>query len=125
MSSADAVPQRPAAPAWRAWLQLARVSNTPTVVSNTVAGAVLAAVTADVATVIVVAVAMALFYTAGMILNDVLDEEIDRRDRPGAAAAVGPGLAARGRARRGGAVRRRGGAAGGPRTWPPPAPGSG
>jgi 4-hydroxybenzoate polyprenyltransferase len=82
MSSADAVPQRPAAPAWRAWLQLARVSNTPTVVSNTVAGAVLAAVTADVATVIVVAVAMALFYTAGMILNDVLDEEIDRRDRP-------------------------------------------
>jgi 4-hydroxybenzoate polyprenyltransferase len=83
MSSADAL-GRPASapPVWRAWLQLARVSNTPTVVSNTVAGAVLATVAAGVATVAVVAVAMALFYTAGMILNDVLDEEIDRSDRP-------------------------------------------
>jgi hypothetical protein len=79
MSSAElAAP----APAWRAWLQLARVSNTPTVVSNTVAGAVLASVVAEVSTVVVVAVAMALFYTAGMILNDVLDEEIDRVERP-------------------------------------------
>jgi hypothetical protein len=79
MSSAElAAP----APAWRAWLQLARVSNTPTVVSNTVAGAVLASVVAEVSTVVLVAVAMALFYTAGMILNDVLDEEIDRVERP-------------------------------------------
>jgi hypothetical protein len=70
------------APAWRAWLQLARVSNTPTVVSNAVAGAVLASVSADVATVVLVAVAMVLFYTAGMILNDLLDEEVDRVQRP-------------------------------------------
>jgi hypothetical protein len=32
--------------------------------------------------VALVAVAMALFYTAGMILNDVLDEAIDRVERP-------------------------------------------
>ena len=25
---------------------------------------------------------MALFYTAGMILNDVLDDDVDRRERP-------------------------------------------
>jgi hypothetical protein len=65
-----------------AWLQLARVSNTPTVVSNTVAGAVLASTVAEAGAVAVVAVAMALFYTAGMILNDVLDYEIDVRERP-------------------------------------------
>jgi hypothetical protein len=65
-----------------AWLQLARISNTPTVVSNTVAGAVLASTVADAGAVAVVAVAMALFYTAGMILNDLLDYEIDVRERP-------------------------------------------
>ena len=78
MSSAD-VAARPAA---GAWLALARVSNTPTVVSNTVAGAVLASAAAEAGTVAVVAVAMALFYTAGMILNDVLDEAVDRVQRP-------------------------------------------
>jgi hypothetical protein len=78
MSSADVA----ARPSMSAWLALARVSNTPTVVSNTVAGAVLASVGADAGTVAVVAVAMALFYTAGMILNDVADEEVDRRERP-------------------------------------------
>jgi UbiA prenyltransferase family len=65
-----------------AWLRLARVSNTPTVVSNAIAGAVLASTAADAGTVAAVAVAMALFYTAGMILNDVLDYEVDVRERP-------------------------------------------
>jgi 4-hydroxybenzoate polyprenyltransferase len=81
MSSADML-ARPSSPTWRAWLQLARISNAPTTVSNTVAGAVLVSTTAPVGTVAVVAVAMMLFYTAGMILNDVLDVEIDRRERP-------------------------------------------
>ncbi len=81
MSSADlGVRRRPSAA--RAWLRLARVSNTPTVVSNTVAGAVVATGAARADTVALVALAMALFYTAGMILNDVLDEEVDRRERP-------------------------------------------
>jgi 4-hydroxybenzoate polyprenyltransferase len=61
---------------------MARVSNTPTTVSNTVAGAVLVSTAAAAGTVAAVAVAIALFYTAGMILNDVLDLEIDRRERP-------------------------------------------
>ena len=78
MSSAEAV--RPSTAG--AWLQLARISNTPTVVSNTVAGAVLASTAAEAATVALVAAAMALFYTAGMILNDVLDYEVDRVQRP-------------------------------------------
>jgi 4-hydroxybenzoate polyprenyltransferase len=78
MSSAETI-GRPAA---GAWLRLARISNTPTVVSNAVAGAMLASTAAEAGTVAVVAVAMALFYTAGMIFNDVCDEEIDRRERP-------------------------------------------
>jgi hypothetical protein len=65
-----------------AWLQLARVSNTPTVVSNTVAGAVLASTAAGAGEVAVVAGSMALFYTAGMMLNDLLDYEVDVRERP-------------------------------------------
>lgn len=64
------------------WLQLARVSNTPTVVSNSVAGAVLASAAPDAGAVTVVAGAMALFYTAGMILNDLLDYDVDVRERP-------------------------------------------
>ena len=66
----------------RDWLTLARVSNTPTVVSNTVAGAALVDVAAPAGDVAVVAAAMALFYTAGMVLNDVLDLGVDRRERP-------------------------------------------
>ena len=81
MSSADAL-TAPAVERWRAWLQLARVSNTPTVVSNAVAGAVVASAAAPAGTVAVVALAMALFYTAGMLLNDVADLEVDRRERP-------------------------------------------
>jgi 4-hydroxybenzoate polyprenyltransferase len=64
------------------WLQLARVSNTPTVVSNSVAGAWLASTAPEAGPVAVVAGAMALFYTAGMILNDLLDYDVDVRERP-------------------------------------------
>ena len=80
MSSADLTAV--SVPAWRDWLQLARISNAPTVVSNTVAGAVLVAASPDPGTVAVVAIAMALFYTAGMVLNDVMDLAIDQRERP-------------------------------------------
>jgi hypothetical protein len=43
---------------------------------------VLVSAAAPAGPVAVVAVAMALFYTAGMILNDVMDLEVDRRERP-------------------------------------------
>jgi hypothetical protein len=64
------------------WLRMARVSNTPTTVADTVAGAVLVSASPAVGPVAVVAVAIALFYTAGMILNDVMDLAIDSRERP-------------------------------------------
>jgi 4-hydroxybenzoate polyprenyltransferase len=80
MSSADVTARH--APTWRAWLELARISNTPTTVSNTVAGAVLVDAAAPAGPVAVVAVAVALFYTAGMILNDIFDVHLDRRVRP-------------------------------------------
>ncbi|GAB4518437.1 MAG: UbiA family prenyltransferase [Anaerolineae bacterium] len=67
------------------YFALARVSNSPTVFSNTLAGAALAGVTSPNSTVIMIAIAMIAFYTAGMYLNDILDYEIDlkeRADRP-------------------------------------------
>jgi hypothetical protein len=82
MSCADTVARPLRTTAWRDWLALARVSNLPTVVSNTIAGAALAGAGGKTATIAVVAGAMALFYTAGMLANDVLDLEVDRRERP-------------------------------------------
>jgi 4-hydroxybenzoate polyprenyltransferase len=80
----------------RAWLQIARISNTPTVVSDTVAGAVLVAASPPAGTVAIVALAMVLFYTAGMVLNDVADADTDRRERPERpipSGAISPGAA--------------------------------
>lgn len=71
--------------AWRdklmGYLALARVSNSPTVVSNVLAGAALAG-GLWAPRVALLAGAMVLFYTAGMYLNDWFDYEIDRRERP-------------------------------------------
>jgi hypothetical protein len=66
----------------RAHLALARISNMPTVVSNVLAGAVIAAPLAFDWPIVLLVVAMALFYTAGMYLNDLFDYEIDVRERP-------------------------------------------
>lgn len=66
----------------RAHLSLARVSNTPTVVSNVLAGAALATSLAFGWPIVALCLATALFYTAGMYLNDILDVEIDRQQRP-------------------------------------------
>jgi len=67
---------------FRDYLALARVSNTPTVVSNVLAGAVLATSLTFSGDLLMVIIAMALFYTAGMYLNDILDVDIDRAQRP-------------------------------------------
>ncbi len=94
-----------------AYLELARVSNLPTVWSNVLVGiaigvlalqqspaapvagsALLPFVPPDSTTIGVtfpwhiaalVAVGISLFYVAGMALNDVLDVEVDRLERPG------------------------------------------
>ncbi len=63
-------------------LSLARISNTPTVVSNVMAGVALATVLKLEWMVVALCIAMALFYTAGMYLNDILDLEIDKQQRP-------------------------------------------
>lgn len=61
-------------------LSLARISNSPTVVTNVLAGAALAG--GGGVRVLLLAAALVLFYTAGMYLNDLLDLKIDRRERP-------------------------------------------
>ncbi|CAM3735295.1 4-hydroxybenzoate polyprenyltransferase [Deinococcus saxicola] len=64
----------------RGHLSLARISNSPTVVTNALAGAALVGGTGGQA--LPAAIGMTLFYTAGMYLNDLLDVQIDRRERP-------------------------------------------
>lgn len=64
-----------------AHLALARVSNSPTVVTNVLAGAALGGGLLG-GKVVLLAAAMVLFYTGGMYLNDLLDLGIDRRERP-------------------------------------------
>ena len=83
MSSESAVvPRTPWAQRARGYLALARISNSPTVVSNTLAGAALAGALRPDDRVAAVAVAMVLFYTAGMYLNDLCDYTIDRLRQP-------------------------------------------
>jgi 4-hydroxybenzoate polyprenyltransferase len=75
----------PASPL-RAWLELLRVSNAPTVVSNALTGCALA-VQADAPypwrSFALTAPALVLIYIAGMATNDVLDAATDRAERPG------------------------------------------
>ena len=68
----------------QSYLRLARISNLPTVWSNVLAAAVLAGGSgAAPQTIVLVMLAMSLFYTGGMFLNDAFDQEIDARERPG------------------------------------------
>ncbi|AFZ66813.1 UbiA family prenyltransferase [Deinococcus peraridilitoris] len=80
MSSSPVLPSLPRR--LRGHLALARISNSPTVVTNVLAGAALGGSLGMSQQGAFVAVAMVLFYTAGMYLNDLLDLEIDRRERP-------------------------------------------
>ena len=65
----------------RAWISLLRPPNLPTVPGDPLAGWFLAGGT-GVPSVIVAASAALFFYLSGLILNDVADIEIDRRERP-------------------------------------------
>lgn len=67
---------------FRSHLALARISNTPTVISNVLAGVVLAHPLGLDWLTVGICVAIVFFYTAGMYLNDILDLEIDRTQRP-------------------------------------------
>jgi 4-hydroxybenzoate polyprenyltransferase len=75
-----------------AWLQLARASNFPTVVSNALTGCALGGAAVTVAenrapypwaAFGLAAPALVLIYAAGMAFNDFLDAAIDQRERPG------------------------------------------
>jgi UbiA prenyltransferase family len=67
---------------WAVALRLGRVSNLPTVWTNTLAGIVLAGGSVADARTVPLIVALSLFYVAGMYLNDAYDAEIDARERP-------------------------------------------
>ncbi len=70
------------------WFRLGRVSNLPTVWSNTLVGLSLGGLLAGqlpaspVLLVILALIAMSLFYIGGMFLNDAFDAVIDARERP-------------------------------------------
>jgi len=63
-------------------LTLGRVSNLPTVWTNTLAGALLAGARDLGAEFALVVLAFSLFYTGGMFLNDAFDAPWDARERP-------------------------------------------
>lgn len=70
---------------FRAWLELARISNLPTVWTNVLAGWLLAGGAWEWVPLTWLLVGGSLLYTAGMILNDAFDVKFDRehrRERP-------------------------------------------
>lgn len=66
----------------RTALRLGRASNLPTVWTNTLAGSVLAGAAAFGAEFAVMLLALSLFYTGGMFLNDAFDAQYDAAQRP-------------------------------------------
>ena len=69
-------------PPLRAWLELARVSNLPTVWTNGLAAWLLAGGRVTDARLFWLLVGGSLIYSAGMILNDAADAALDREQRP-------------------------------------------
>jgi UbiA prenyltransferase family len=63
-------------------LKLGRVSNLPTVWTNVLVGAVLAGGDWQHRQLVIMLVAMSLYYVGGMYLNDYFDRAIDNRERP-------------------------------------------
>lgn len=68
-------------PVLRMHLALGRVSNLPTVWSNALAGAALAGAGLGFGAWVALMLALSLFYTGGMYLNDAFDAKIDARER--------------------------------------------
>ena len=63
-------------------LRLGRVSNLPTIWSNTLAGTVMAGGEPWRFSTLLAAVGISLLYVAGMYLNDAFDRDVDARERP-------------------------------------------
>jgi len=62
-------------------LQLGRVSNLPTVWTNTLTGIVLTGIVVSPVVALILILAMSLAYTGGMYLNDAFDRHIDAVER--------------------------------------------
>ncbi|MFP6749682.1 MAG: UbiA family prenyltransferase [Alphaproteobacteria bacterium] len=67
---------------WKVALRLGRVSNLPTVWSNSLAGLVLAGSGVALDLGLGLMAVMSLFYVGGMYLNDAFDRHIDAVERP-------------------------------------------
>jgi UbiA prenyltransferase family len=67
---------------WQVALRLGRVSNLPTVWTNTVTGIVLAGGTLAGPATLPLLIALSLFYVGGMYLNDAFDANVDALERP-------------------------------------------
>jgi len=67
---------------WATALKLGRVSNLPTVWTNTLAGAVMAGLGVADSRMLWLLLATSLFYVGGMFLNDAFDSGFDARHRP-------------------------------------------
>ncbi|MFT7209943.1 MAG: 4-hydroxybenzoate polyprenyltransferase [Granulosicoccus sp.] len=82
--TAHAVKQEITDPGWTipVALQLGRVSNLPTVWTNTLAAIVLSGQAVSLVNFIALIIAMSLAYTGGMFLNDAFDRNIDTLERP-------------------------------------------
>jgi 4-hydroxybenzoate polyprenyltransferase len=70
------------APALSVALRLGRISNLPTVWTNTLVGVTLAGGSAFDARLPLLLVSFSLFYVGGMFLNDAFDRDFDARARP-------------------------------------------
>ncbi len=69
----------------RPWLELMRLSNAPTILSNVLVGWAIglnAHADGSWTGIVPTTFAMLLLYVGGMALNDVMDVEVDRRERP-------------------------------------------
>jgi UbiA prenyltransferase family len=67
---------------WQVALRLGRVSNLPTVWTNTLTGIVLAGGALGSPATLPLLLALSLFYVGGMYLNDAFDARIDAIERP-------------------------------------------
>jgi 4-hydroxybenzoate polyprenyltransferase len=64
------------------FVQMMRISNSPTVLTNALVGVSLAGIISPSITILPIILTMILFYSAGMIVNDLFDRDIDRQERP-------------------------------------------
>ncbi len=71
----------------RSWIELARLSNAPTVISNALTGAAIGLASASEAPrlgpVVAASAGTVVLYVAGMFLNDAADASVDLAERPG------------------------------------------